>query len=75
MKGASANKFAFRDNLSSRERSALIRLQHGEDIVIKPADKGSAVVVLSKEGYIEKAQNQLSNANHYKRLASDLTPT
>ena len=55
-----------RDNLSSLERSALIRLQRREDIVIKPADKGSALVVLNRGDYIEKAQSQLSNANHYK---------
>ena len=68
-------KLRCRDNLSSLERSALIRLQHREDIVIKPADKGSAVVVLSREDYIEKARSQLSNANYYKKLASDPTPT
>ena len=69
------NNIRCRDNLSSQERSASIRLQRRKDIIIKPADKGSAVVVLSKEDYIENAQNQLSNANHYERLASDPTPT
>ena len=64
-----------RDNLSSLERSALTRLRRREDIVIKPADKGSAVVVLSREDYIEKAQGLLNNADHYEKLPSDPTST
>ena len=63
-----------RDNLSPLERSALTHLRRRNDVVIKPADKGSAVVVLSREDYIEKAQSQLSNTDHYKKLASDPTP-
>jgi curli biogenesis system outer membrane secretion channel CsgG len=35
------------DNLTPVERTALQNLRSNEDIIIKPADKGSAVVVLS----------------------------
>ena len=49
------------DNLPSVQRNALQTLQQRTDIVIKPADKGSAVVVLSKEGYIKETDRQLNN--------------
>ena len=55
----------YRDNLLPMERSALIRLRCRQDLVIKPADKGSAVVVLSREDHIDKADSQLSNINYY----------
>jgi hypothetical protein len=34
------------DNLTQSERTALRDIQEREDIIIKPADKGSAVVVM-----------------------------
>ena len=49
------------DNLPSVERNALRNLQQRTDIVIKPADKGSAVVMLSKEDYIKEADRQLND--------------
>jgi hypothetical protein len=36
------------DNLTQAERSALRDIQERDDIIIKPADKGSAVVVIDK---------------------------
>ena len=45
------------DNLTSAERIALRRLRQRMDVVIKPADKGSAVVILSKKDYIKEAQD------------------
>ena len=44
------------DNLTSTERIALRRLQQRTDVVIKLTDKGSAVVILSKEHYINEAE-------------------
>lgn len=43
-----------RDNLTREERAALENLRQRNDIIIKPADKGSAVVVLSKENNIKE---------------------
>ena len=62
------------DNLTSAQRIALHRLRQRTDVVIKPADKGSAVVVLSKEDYINEAERQLNNHAHYVRLNADPTP-
>ena len=63
-----------RDNLSPLERQALKNLRRRQDIVIKPADKGSTVVVLKKEDYITEAERQLRNENHYQKLEKDPTP-
>ena len=61
------------DNLTKAERQALFSLQRNNDIVIKPADKGSAVVVMDREHYISEAERQLSDSRHYKPLDHDPT--
>ena len=43
------------------ERTALQSLRYSEDIIIKPADKGSAVLVVDKSSYIREAERQLSD--------------
>ena len=56
------------DNLKPSERSALHSLQKREDSVIKPADKGSAVVVMDREHYVSEAERQLNDSTFYKAL-------
>ena len=66
-----------RDNLIRSERKALHSLRKRiaeNEIVIKPADKGSATVVMSFEYYVQEAERQLSNTNHYHPLDCDPTP-
>ncbi|XP_033729648.1 uncharacterized protein LOC117318802 [Pecten maximus] len=62
-----------RDNLGMGERKALQALKRNTDIVIKPADKGSAVVVMNREDYIQEANRQLSNETFYRKVDQDLT--
>jgi hypothetical protein len=45
-------------------------LQEGDDIIIKPADKGSAVVVMDKMTYLQEAERQLSDCRFYEKLDS-----
>ena len=52
-------------NLSKDEREALKSLMNDNEIITKPADKGSAVVIWSKHGYLIEASNQLSDTNVY----------
>ena len=52
-------------NLSKDEREALKSLMNDNEIIIKPADKGSAVVIWSKHDYLLEASNQLSDTNVY----------
>lgn len=39
------------------------------DIVIKPADKGSVVVIQDKQQYLLEAHCQLNNTKHYVKLS------
>ena len=47
--------------------------ENRSDIIIKPTDKGSTVVVLSKDDYIKEAERQLNNHAHYQKLNADPT--
>ena len=63
-------------NISRGERNALINLSKtiNENIVIKTADKGGALVVQDKADYIQVCNNLLSNPNFYRTLENDPTP-
>ncbi|KAJ8034954.1 hypothetical protein HOLleu_21996 [Holothuria leucospilota] len=61
------------DNLSKQERRALKELSHNKDLVIKPADKGGAVVLQTRENYIREAYRQLADGKFYSRQSSDQT--
>jgi hypothetical protein len=61
------------DNLTQAERSALRDIQERNDIIIKPADKGSAVVVMDTTTYLQEAERQLSDCRCYEKLDSDPT--
>jgi hypothetical protein len=61
------------DNLTQTERSVLWDLQEGNHIIIKPADKGSAVVVMDKTTYLQEAERQLPDCRFYEKLDSDPT--
>ena len=55
-------------NLSTEERQALNNLRRNDAIVIKPADKGSATVVMNKSSYLAEAYRQLNNTQYYRKL-------
>jgi hypothetical protein len=60
-------------NLTKEEKTALTELIANKDIVIKPADKGSAVVIQNREDYIKEGLRQLMDQNFYKEVTEDLT--
>ena len=62
------------DNLTKSERSALYDLQNRLEIIIKPADKGSAVVVMDRDHYISEAERQLGDSTYSRLLDRDPTP-
>ena len=62
-----------RDNLTNTERKALLLLRSRSDIVIKPVDKGSATLVMSKQDYLEKVMSHLQNEEYNLKL--DKEPT
>lgn len=78
-----ANTYAFKtlnwrnetkQNIKKEEIQALSELIKNKEIVIKPADKGSSVVIMDREQYIWEAKRQLSNAEHYKSLNQPIFP-
>ena len=62
------------NNITPEERRALKSLKNNNDIIIKPADKGSSTVIMNKEDYIKEGLNQLSNEKHYKKLNHPIYP-
>ena len=58
-------------NLTQEERTALQDLRQRNGIIIKPADKGGAVVVWKCDLYIQEANRQLSDDRFYQRLDAD----
>ena len=60
-------------NMSKEEQEALENLRGYEDIVIKQADKGSAVVVMDREKYVSEAMRQLNDKEVYIPLTKDPT--
>ena len=56
-------------NLTKEEKEALDRLQNDTSIVIKEADKGSAVVVWDREDYVKEANSQLQDKNVYEETS------
>ena len=53
---------------------AMESLRKRDDIIIKPADKGGAVVVWKRALYIEEALRQLNSPVHYQKLAKPALP-
>ena len=49
-------------------------MKNDKNIVIKGADKGSAVVVWEREDYIKEAEKQLGDSDVYKEVPDDLEP-
>ena len=59
-------------NLKKSELKALRRLKTDANIIIKPADKGSATVIMNKCDYIFEAKRQLSDSRHYRKLSAPI---
>ena len=60
-------------NISKSEREALQTLINCTDIVIKPADKGKATVVLNTDNYKKECYHQLNDSKFYRKLQKDTT--
>ncbi|KAJ8034392.1 hypothetical protein HOLleu_21207 [Holothuria leucospilota] len=62
------------NNLSRSGRTAIRELREREDIIIRKADKGGAIVVLGTYDYRDsEAELQLSNEIFYKEVKDDPT--
>ncbi len=63
-----------KQNLTTREKQAVKELQKNNKLVIKPADKGNAVVLMNKEDYPWEGKRQLEVKDHYKPLTAPMYP-
>ena len=63
----------FHRNLTSKEAEALRSFKARRDITLKDADKGSAVVVMDTDRYINEGLRHLSDSTTYRLLNSDPT--
>ena len=63
----------FTNNITPQEQEAIRKLKENQKIIIKPVDKGSAVVILNREDYLSEGYKQLSDTNFYLKQDSDLT--
>ena len=61
------------DNLTTTERQAIRQLKQRQDVIIKPADKGSGTVVMDKTWYIDECNRQLTDTKFYRLLNEDIT--
>ena len=59
------------NNFTREERGALFDLKNDKTIVIKGADKVSAVVVWDRDDYIQEAEKQLRDKEIYEEVSND----
>ena len=60
-------------NLTKEEKKGIGKLTSNKGIVIKPADKGGATVILNREDYTAEGHRQLADGDFYQKLTSDHT--
>ena len=60
-------------NTTPREREALKELTRNPQIIVKPADKGGAIVILNRKDYLLEGFTQLANREFYQEIPDDLT--
>ena len=59
-------------NLTNDEIKALKNIRQIPDIIIKPADKGSATVIMDKQNYINEGYRQLSDSRYYRKIQNPI---
>ena len=60
-------------NLNKEEYQSIRSLKNHPDIIMKPADKGSAIVILDKDNYILEGERQLHDEQFYEETNNDHT--
>ena len=61
-------------NTSNEDINAIKRLLERKDIMIKPADKGGAIVVCRRDLYFQEALRQISNTDFHYPIENNPTP-
>lgn len=55
-------------NIPIEQYTVLKELSQNENLVFKKADKGSAIVIMDRQHYIDEALSQLSNTKFYQKI-------
>lgn len=55
-------------NISKEEQRAMKELLHDQEIVIRPADKGSGIVVVDREDYIKELEKEVQGNLSYEEI-------
>ncbi|XP_069354553.1 uncharacterized protein [Maniola hyperantus] len=55
-------------NINREDRTALLDIRNNKDILILPADKGNATVIVDTEVYEDKINQLLADTNTYKKV-------
>lgn len=63
-----------RPNLNKEEKTALNEIKNNKNIIIKPADKGSAVVIMDRDQYVWEGHRQLQDTKYYTKLQEPIYP-
>lgn len=61
-----------KSNITVEQRKAINTLRNNKDIIIKPADKGSGIVIMDIQQYKLEALRQLNDTNYYIPLTQSL---
>lgn len=64
----------FKCSRSKFYHKTLNKLSQNPDIIFKPADKGSSIIISDKVDYVKEAERQLDNQLHYKKLEQPVYP-
>ena len=56
------------NNITKSEARAITQLKSNDSVVIKPADKGGAVVVMDRDLYQQEGLRQLLNPHYYREI-------
>ena len=59
-------------NISKDEQQAFYDLLHNKDIVIRPADKGSGIVVVNRGDYIRSLEEEMEKSSSYSETKENL---
>ena len=60
-------------NLSKEESTAFHELLHNKNMLIRPVDKGSGIIVLDRAEYIASLEREVEQSSSCERLGSNGT--
>ena len=68
-----AYKAPDKKNLTRQEANCIKGLKNDTSIVIKPADKGAAIVIMNRSDYLKEGYKQLTDPTFYRHVDEDLS--